>query len=126
MFITGSNVLHQGISSTPLQTVRQHVFVEEKFHYLNVPRVGTFTVYDVFDCTFECLSKPSCLSVNMAASKGADEKFWCELLSSDKYGNSKEYKRNESSHHSSIRVRKVLCPVKMKYEIYQRIWKGFN
>ena len=59
--------------------IRQDVFVNEKYHFLNVSGIGTFTVYDTFDCTFECLSNPSCLSLNLAASKGADGKFWCEL-----------------------------------------------
>ena len=62
-------------------------------------------MYDVFDCTCECLSNPSCLSVNMAVSKGVDEKFWCELLSSSKYRKPEEFGGNESSHHFSIKVR---------------------
>jgi len=60
-------------------------------------------VYDIFDCTFECLSNPSCLSVNIAAYKGANGELWCELLSSDKYRNSTEYEGNKSSHHFSIK-----------------------
>ncbi|KAL9988095.1 hypothetical protein ACROYT_G002498 [Oculina patagonica] len=64
---------------------------------------GTFTVYDVFDCTFECLSNSLCFSVNLAASKGADGKLWCELLSSDKYRNFTEYKENKSSHHFAMK-----------------------
>ena len=87
-----------------LQSVRQQIFVKHEFHYLHVSRVGTFTVYDIFDCTFECLSNPSCLSVNMAAYKGANGELWCELLSSDKYRNSTEYEENKSSHHFSIKV----------------------
>jgi len=73
--------------------LRQDVFVKEEYHYLNVPRIGKFTVYDIFDFTFECLSNPSCLSLNLAAAKGADGKLWCELLSSVKYDNPDEYKR---------------------------------
>ena len=61
-------------------------------------------MYDIFDCTFECLGNPSCLSVNFAASKGVDEKFWCELLSSTKYRKPEEFGGNESSHHFSIQV----------------------
>ena len=84
--------------------LRQDVFIKDEYHYLNVPRVGTYTVYDIFDCTFECLRNPSCLSLNLAASKGADGKLWCELLSSVKYSNPEEYKRNETSHHFSVKV----------------------
>ena len=84
--------------------LRQDVFIKEDFRHLNVPRVRTFTVYDVFDCTFECLSNPSCFSLNLAAFKGANRKLWCELLSSDKNSNPEEYKGNKSSHHFSIKV----------------------
>ena len=84
---------------------RHHdVFLKDEFHYLNVARIGTYTVYGIFDCTFECLSNPSCLSLNLAASKGADGKMWCELLSSTKYKKSMEFKGNGSSHHLSIKL----------------------
>ena len=84
--------------------LRQDVFIKDEFHYLNVPRIGTYTVHDIFDCTFECLSNPSCQSLNMAASKGVDGKMWCELLSSTKYSKPEEFKGNGSSHHFSIKV----------------------
>ena len=77
----------------------------DEFHYLNVPRVGTFTAYDEFDCTFKCLRNHLCFSVNLAASNGrADGKLWCELLSGDKFSNSENYNRNSSSHHFSNMV----------------------
>ena len=90
------------------QTFKQRTFSKDEFHYLNVPRVGTFTAaHDVFDCTFECLSNHLCLSFNLAASKGADGILWCELLSSDKYRNSTEYNGNQTSHHFSDMVRSL-------------------
>ena len=86
--------------------LRQDVFVKEELHYLDVPRVGTYIVYDIFDCTFKCLNNPSCVSLNLAASKRADEKLWCELLSSETYSNPEEgNKENDTSHHYSIKVR---------------------
>ncbi|KAL9953697.1 hypothetical protein ACROYT_G041152 [Oculina patagonica] len=85
------------------QSFKQRQFSKDEFHFLNVPTVGTVSVYDDFDCTFECLSNPLCFSVNLAASKGADGKFWCELLSSDKYRNFTEYKGNRTSHHFAIK-----------------------
>ena len=87
--------------------LRQDVFIKDEFHYLNVPRVGTYIVHDTFDCTFECLNNPSCLSLNLAASKRVDGKLWCELLSSQKYSKPEEYKGNDTSHHYSIKVRKA-------------------
>ena len=83
---------------------RRRLYSKDEFHYLNVPKVGALTAYDDFACSFECLNNPLCFSVNLAASKGADGKLWCELLSSDKYSNAKEYKENKSSHHFFIMV----------------------
>ena len=83
----------------------QDVFAKEEYHFLNVPGIGTFTMYDTFDCTFECLSNPSCLSLNLAASKGADGKLWCELLTSNKDISPDEFKENKTSHHFALKVR---------------------
>ena len=90
-------------------SLRQDVFIKDEYHYLNVSKVGTFTVYDSLDCSFECLGNPSCLSFNLAAYKGADGKLRCELLSPEKYSSPEEYKRNESFHHFSIKVGENLC-----------------
>lgn len=83
-----------------------HAFVKDKFHYLNVNKIGTFLVTDVFDCTFNCLRLPSCVSVNLASNTGADGTIWCELLSSDKYQNSQKFEGNQTSHHL---LRKSQC-----------------
>ena len=109
MFVSNTGLHVRGAWSIS-QTVRQHVFNKDEFHYLNVSRVGSFTVHDIFHCTFECLSNPSCFSVNMAASEGAKGQLWCELLSSDKYRNPKKYERNKTSHHFSIMVSVLLVP----------------
>ena len=58
-------------------------------------RLWNWNVYSVRHLwlrPWDGLSNPSCLSLNLAASKGADGKFWCELLTSDKYINPCEYK----------------------------------
>ena len=93
---TETNVLHESF--------RQRLFSKHEFHYLNVPSVGTVTSYDDFDCIFGCLRNPSCFSVNLAAFKGSDGKFWCELLSADKYNSADDYTENKSSHHFAIMV----------------------
>ena len=85
--------------------LRQDVFVKDEYHFLNVPGIGTITVYDTFDCTFECLSNPSCLSLNLAASNRADGKIWCELLTSNKDISPDEFKENKTSHHFALKVR---------------------
>ena len=96
--------LHEEFNTLYHRDLRQDIFLKDDYHYLNVPRVGTYAVYDTLDCTLQCLSNPSCFSINLAASKGADGKLWCELLSSNRYSNPGEYKRNESSHHFFIKV----------------------
>lgn len=83
------------------------MFHKKEFHYLNVPRIGLFMAYDVFDCTFKCLSNQLCFSVNLAASKGAEGKLWCELLPSDRYTNFTQFKENKSVHHFFIEVRNI-------------------
>ena len=88
----------------PNHNVRQDFFIKEEYHYLNVSQVGTFTVYDNLDCTFESLGNPFCLSINLAAYKGADGKLWCELLSSEKFRKHEEYKRHNSLHHFFVKV----------------------
>ena len=89
---------------TDPQSSKQRLFTKHEFHYLNVRRVGTLTAHDEFECTLECLKNPLCLSLNTAASRRPDEKFWCELLSSDKHSNAKDYAENMSSHHFSNMV----------------------
>lgn len=93
---TGTNILQQSF--------RQRLYLRSDFHYLNVPNVGTIMAHDDFACTFTCLNNPLCFSVNLASSKGTNGKLWCELLSSDKYNNSEEYKGNMSAHHYSVLV----------------------
>ena len=94
------------LGGTYHQDLRQDVFIKEEYYFLNVSGIGTFTMYDTFDCTFECLSNPSCLSLNLAASKGADRKLWCELLTSNKDINLDEFRENMTSHHFALKVRK--------------------
>ena len=96
-----------GLNSWYHPDVRQAVFMKDDSHYLNVSRVGTHTVADDFGCSLECLSHLSCLSFNLAASRGADGKLWCELLSSDRYRDPDEFRANATSHHFSVQVRFV-------------------
>ena len=95
---------HEGNRASSTRTFLRRTFIKHEFHHLNVPLVGTVAVSDVFDCTLECLSNPLCYSVNLVAFKGTHGKLWCELLSSDKFRNSTEYKGNKSSHHLAIEV----------------------
>ena len=84
--------------------LRQDVFLKDEFHYLSTPVIGRREVIDGFDCSFKCLSSPLCYSYNLAASRAADGKLWCELLSSDKYSHPGNYSGNQSSHHFVAKV----------------------
>lgn len=84
------------------------VFSKHEFHYLDVPKFGTFAIYDIFDCTCQCLQVPQCVSLNLAVNNGAGGKLLCELLSTDKYRNTTRFKDNENMHHFSIKVSPVL------------------
>ena len=100
-----TNVLEHDDSS---QSHNWLLFSVDEFHYLNAARVGSSTAYGDFDCTFKCLRNPYCLSVNLAASKDANGKLWCELLSSDRYRNSLDYRASKTSHHLFLLVGSVL------------------
>ena len=93
----------------------------DEFHYLNAARVGLSTAYDDFDCTFKCLRNPFCLSINLAASKDANGKLWCELLSSDRYRNSLDYRENKTSHHLFLLVGSVLWYGNLTWLHFQNI-----
>ena len=84
--------------------LRQDIFLKDEFHYLSTPVIGKRKVIDGFDCSFKCLSSPLCYSYNLAASRAADGKLWCELLSSDKYSHPRNYSGNQSSHHFVAKV----------------------
>ena len=102
-FIPGINSLKQ--NQPPFRIFKQRQFSIDDFHYLNVTRIGIFTSYDEWDCAFKCVRNTLCRSINMAASKGADGKPWCELLSSDKYRDAENYHENMTSHHFHVIVR---------------------
>ncbi|RMX45216.1 hypothetical protein pdam_00020948, partial [Pocillopora damicornis] len=116
------------------KTFNQRHFSREEFHYLTAPRVGLFILYDLLDCTFECVRNALCLAINMAASKGANGEFWCELVSSDKYRDTGNYNENKSSQHLSFQspcssspcLNGGICIPNYKYNSYDcRCEQGF-
>lgn len=84
--------------------------MKDTFKYLDIPPVEAITVHDDFDCHSKCLENSKCHSINVAASKAADGKLWCELLSSDKYRNVDKLKANKSSHYYCVEVILTLSP----------------
>ena len=107
-----------------MRSFEQLLLWKEEFHYLNVTRVGIFTLHDLLDCTFRCLKNVLCLSINMAAFKGADGKLLCELLSSDKYRDSANYQENMSSLHLFIQVGTYLSNTKTACSFIQLFFRN--
>lgn len=99
---TGANILERESDSS--HTVRSRLLSVDELHYLDVPIVETIRAFNDFDCNFRCLNNPLCFSVNLATSKDLNGKFRCQLLSSDKYTNAKDFMKSKSWHHFSIMV----------------------
>ena len=66
-------------------------FIEEKFSFLNITAIAKSVVEDSFKCAFSCLENLACFSFNVAAFPDKAGKFTCEILTSDKYNNSKNF-----------------------------------
>ena len=96
------------------------LFSVDESHYLNAARVASSTAYDDFDCTFKCLRNPYCLSVNLVASKDANGKVWCELLSSNRHRNSLDYRENRTCHHLFLPVGSVSRYVKCCFTTFPK------
>ena len=76
-------------------------FVEHKSRYLEVSRLSETRVREFNVCAMECLTTPSCISLNMATSKDQTSTFWCELMLDDMFNNTKNFKENATSRHFS-------------------------
>ena len=98
----GANILEE--EGTSSHTFRSRLLSVDELHYLDVPKVETIRAFDDFDCNFRCLNNPLCFSVNLATTKDLSGKFRCQLLSSDKYSNAKDFMESQSWHHFSIMV----------------------
>ena len=85
----------------PHSSIRFENFVEHKCHYLEVSKSSETRVQEFDDCAMECLKNSSCISLNTASSRDQENSFWCELLLSDMFNNSENFKVNATSHHFS-------------------------
>ena len=64
----------------------------------------TAAIKNSLSCAFFCLKHLACFSFNFAAFPDKTGKFTCEILSSDKYNNSKSLLPGRTFHHFSIVV----------------------
>lgn len=76
-------------------------FVEHKSRYLLVSKHSESRAREFTDCAMQCLTTPSCISLNIGSSKDQRETFWCELLLDDMFNNTQNFKENATSRHFS-------------------------
>ncbi|XP_044181110.1 uncharacterized protein LOC122962249 [Acropora millepora] len=79
-------------------------FIKEKFSHLNITALVKRVTEKSLSCAFSCLNNLACFSFNLAAFPDEAGKFSCEILSSDKYKNSKDFLPSKNFHHFSIVV----------------------
>ena len=80
-------------------------FKRNPFHYLWEKNITWSMVIDQLDCTFLCVGKPKCYSINVAAHRDSNGRYLCELLATDKYRAIEEFHANATFHHYSPWVR---------------------
>ena len=97
----------KGLYRTDSESLQYVNLVKHEFHYLNVTAASKERVLSEDDCGFKCLKTGGCVSVNVIVPTQSNEIVLCELLSSDKYNNSKEFKQNNTSHHLSTWVSQI-------------------
>ena len=80
-------------------------FKRNPFHYLWEKNITWSMVIDQLDCTFLCVGKPKCHSINVAAHPDSNGRYLCELLATDKYRATEKFHANATFHHYSPWVR---------------------
>lgn len=93
---------HQHLSRSPQMS---HVnFVEHPHAILNVSVIISTKENQVGSCAFACLKNTQCNSYNEAFSPDANNKYDCQLLATDKYNSSDDFKPSQEFNHYSIQV----------------------
>ncbi|XP_032233930.2 EGF-like repeat and discoidin I-like domain-containing protein 3 isoform X3 [Nematostella vectensis] len=79
-------------------------FIKNSSSYLEGPIISRSFTGDALSCWMRCLDVLECLSVNVGAIADSSLKFWCELLSVDKYScQDEKYQPNSTSDHYEIK-----------------------
>ena len=97
-------------------------FVADPFHYLNATGVGSSLVDDAVFCNIACVDNPSCLSFNVAAEPDIYGHLLCELLATDKYNSSDQFKENPGFHYYSLYVSSRFSTVRYSVRF---VWLSF-
>ena len=83
---------------------RHAEFVRHTGTILVVTPVIVTEVDDAISCSFACLSYAGCFSYNVRATPDPKGRFACDLLATDKYNASGDFRPSSISDHYSIKV----------------------
>ena len=95
-------------------------FVRDPFHYLNATKVGSSLVTKASACNLACVDNPSCVSFNVAAEPDIYGHLLCELLATDKYNSSDQFKENPDFHYYSVHVSSFRALTWRNFSLYIR------
>ena len=73
-------------------------------HKLNSTPIESRTVYGEQDCISACTESSQCRSLNFRTVPGANGKFLCQLLDTDKFNLSESFNASLDFHHHSFTV----------------------
>ena len=73
-------------------------------HKLNSTPIESRTVYGEQDCIAACTESSQCRSLNFRTVPGANGKFLCQLLDTDKFNLSESFNASLDFHHHSFTV----------------------
>ena len=93
-----------GVQRNPNKNLRYALFRDHLFHVLDVTKLEGDAVQTWKHCLLRCVKNEQCFSTNVGAFPRTNGNFTCELLPTDKYNTSKEFKANHTFHHYSIVV----------------------
>ena len=107
MFVFIVFPLKHTLSSKSLQrdsNFRFAHFIDHVFYVLDVPELESSRVTDRRVCLLLCLKDQRCFSTNLAAKPDINGNFACELLPTDKYNASGNFRLSQHFHHYSLKV----------------------
>lgn len=76
-------------------------FKVDFFQHLSVTVNNSLLLKEELECPFKCITRPHCISFNVAVYPDSNDLYLCELLDADKYGAKNKLQENASFHHYS-------------------------
>ena len=109
LFVFCSSYIEVSSKEKTLQrdtTKRLHyvIFKDHLFYALDGKRIETGFAETKEHCLLKCVKNQECFSTNIGVDSGPDGRVLCELLSSDRYRSSGNFRQSSVFHHYSIPV----------------------